>query len=72
MAGKVQRDGLEYPHITTTYGLRGWFAVCLWWNPEMDGFAEPWQSGIGSYGTQEEAAIEGRQWADTEELPFYD
>lgn len=54
--------------VTVTYGLRGYFAVLMWWNP--DGFWEPWQSGIGSYVTAEDAAKEGREWAEAEGVKF--
>ncbi len=56
------------PYVTSTHGGRGWFAVLVWWNP--DGFWEPWQSGIGSYVTQEEAEVEAREWAEADEVAF--
>jgi hypothetical protein len=55
--------------VTVTYGMRGYFAVLMWWNDQDgDGFWEPWQTGIGSYKTAERAWIEARQWAEAEEL----
>jgi hypothetical protein len=54
-------------YITTTSGMRGWFAVMI---DDSDGFPEPVTSGIGSYKTQAEAEVEARQWAKAEELPF--
>lgn len=63
--------GMEYPYVTTTKGGAGWFALIVWWNPDMGGFPEPYQTGIGRYTTEAEAAIEGRKWARTEEMPFY-
>lgn len=59
-------------YITTTQGMSGWFAVMLWWNPEMDGFWEPWNTGIGRYATEAEAAAEGRDWAAAEGLEFHE
>jgi hypothetical protein len=56
--------------ITITKGLRGWFAVHMWWNKELDGFWEPWQSGIGSFENKADAIKEGKQWADAEGLDF--
>lgn len=70
-AKHTTEDGTEYPHVTTTQGMRGHFAVLLWWNPDMGGFPEPWQSGDGSYKTSAEAAVEGKAWAEAEEIPFY-
>lgn len=58
------------PYVTSTKGMRGWFAVLMWWCPEEGGFWEPWQTGIGSYTTQEEAEVEARQWAEAEEVAF--
>lgn len=59
----------EHPaYITITRGMRGFFAVHIWWNPE--GFWEPWQSGFGSYATREEAIPEARSWAEAEGLEF--
>jgi hypothetical protein len=67
----VKRDGKMYPHWTVTEGMSGWFAVKIWWNPEMGGFPEPWISGNGRYQLESEAIAEGRDWAREEELPFY-
>ncbi len=63
------------PYITTTSGLRGFFAVMMHWNNDdggVSGFWEPYQTGIGSYKTSAEAAVEGRDWAMAEELEFRD
>jgi hypothetical protein len=57
-------------HVTITQGLRGYFAVLVCWNPEHGGFWEPWQSGIGSYATAEEAEEEARDWAEAEGVEF--
>lgn len=56
-------------YVTVTHGMRGFFAVLMWWNPDP-GFWEPWQSGIGSYKSGKEAAAEGRIWAEAEGLEF--
>jgi hypothetical protein len=56
------------PYITITKGMRGWFAVMIWWNPE--GFEEPYQTGIGSYKWPEQAEPEARDWADAEGIEF--
>jgi|HubBroStandDraft_6_1064221.scaffolds.fasta_scaffold1750716_1 hypothetical protein len=55
-------------YVTSTHGMRGWFAVLVWFAPE--GFWEPWQSGIGSYDTQEGAEEEAREWAEAEGIEF--
>ena len=49
------------PFITTTQGMKAWFAVHVWWNPE--GFWEPYDTGLGRYLTEEEAIVEARIWA---------
>lgn len=51
--------------IDTTFGMRGYFAVMMW---DGMGFDEPWETGIGSYETAEQAAIEAREWAEAEGL----
>lgn len=56
------------PYITITHGLRGYYAVHLYWNG--DGFWEPWATGTGSYATQEEAEPEARRWALDEDVDF--
>lgn len=56
--------------ITITHGMRGWFAVHMWWNPDLDGFWEPYQSGIGSHKDRENAITEGKGWAKDEEMEF--
>lgn len=60
--------------VTTSKGMAGWFAVLMWWNDKEeevpDGFWEPWNTGIGRYATKEEAEVEGRQWAASEEVEF--
>ncbi len=55
-------------YITVTHGMRGYFAVQLWWNPE--GFWEPYQTGIGSYLTKAAAEPEAKQWAEAEEMEY--
>jgi hypothetical protein len=42
----------------------------VWWNPDHNGFWEPWQSSAGSYDTPEEATVAGRAWAEAEGLEF--
>ena len=68
---QVTPTGGKYPpYITTTHGFSGYFAVKLWWNPEMGGFWEPWDTGTGRYESREEAEVEGLDWAAAEGLEF--
>jgi hypothetical protein len=55
-------------YITITSGLRGFFAVHI--TLDEDGCPVPWQSGIGSYATADEAIPEAQQWAEAEGIPF--
>lgn len=55
-------------YVTITKGMRGYFAVLIWWNPE--GFWEPWDTGCGSYDNAEAAAPEAIAWAEDEDLPY--
>jgi hypothetical protein len=57
-------------YITVYESISGWKAVMLWWAPEMGGFWEPWTTGVGAYGTEAEAEVEGKQWASEEGLEF--
>lgn len=56
------------PYVTTTNGMRGWFAVLVHWNEE--GFYEPWNTGFSSYKTKAEAEVEAKQWAEDEGIEF--
>ncbi len=64
----TEQDTKNY--ITVTNGMSGWFAVEVWWNPEMDGFWEPYDTGYGRYATKEEAVAEGKVWAENEGMEF--
>lgn len=55
------------PYVTITSGLRGYFAVLVVW---CENGYEPWQSGIGSYKTREEAIPEAEDWAESEGIEF--
>lgn len=61
---------MNKPYITITHGIRGYYAVMVWWNPEMGGFWEPWSTGFGSYATIEDAIPEAEDWAAAEEIEF--
>lgn len=58
------------PYITVTSGLSGYFAVMLAWNPDLGGFYEPWETGVGRYRTAGEAEKEARAWADDEGVEY--
>jgi hypothetical protein len=57
-------------YITVSQGIGGWFAVLVWMNPDMGGFWEPYDTGIGRYATKAEAETEARMWAKDESLEF--
>lgn len=63
-------EGSRENFITVTQGISGWFAVMFWWNPEMDGFWEPYDTGIGRYENKDQAVAEGLAWSDEVELEF--
>lgn len=56
--------------ITTYQSVGGWKAVQYWWNPDMGGFWEPWDTGFGAYSTEEKAIEEAQSWAEAEELEY--
>lgn len=55
-------------YVTTTSGMRGYFAVLMFWDEA--GFWDVWQSGIGSYNSHEAAVREAKDWATAEELEY--
>lgn len=57
-------------YVTVTCGIRGWFAVMMWWNQELGGFWEPWNTGDGSYATAREAEVDAKCWAEAEGIEF--
>jgi hypothetical protein len=63
-------DPSKKPYITVTEGMSGHFAVQVWWNPDLGGFWEPWDTGIGRYATQEEAITEAKDWARQDEMEY--
>lgn len=58
------------PYITVSRGGSGYFAVHLWWNPEMDGFYEPWETGLGRYADPVDAEREAIAWARDEGIRY--
>jgi hypothetical protein len=67
--GRIEGQTKSPPNywITVTSGMRGYFAVMLW---DGMGFEEPWETGMGSYDTPEQAAIEAKQWAEAEGIEY--
>lgn len=62
----------RYITHTTERSVGGaFFAVHVWWNPEMGGFWEPWETGVGRYRRMEDAADEARAWAIDKGLPYF-
>jgi hypothetical protein len=57
--------------ITVYKPIAGWKAVQYWWNPDLGGFWEPWQTGFCAFATKEEAVEDATFWAEAEELPLY-
>jgi hypothetical protein len=58
------------PFITTTHGMSGYFAVMMWWNDDLGGFWEPYETGVGRYNTKEEAEQEAISWAESIEMEY--
>ena len=57
-------------YVTVTHGGSGYFATLIWWNPDMGGFYEPYDTGVGRYATEAEAIPEALDWADAEGVEF--
>jgi hypothetical protein len=57
-------------YITYYKSIGGWKAVHVWWNPDMGGFYEPWETGAGAYDEPESAEAEAMAWAEDEGLEY--
>jgi hypothetical protein len=55
---------------TVTKGMPGYFAVQMWWNPEYDGFWEPYDTGIGRYESRKDAELEAQWCAEDYDQPY--
>jgi hypothetical protein len=56
--------------ICISHGMGGYYAVHM--TAYSNGHHEPQQTGIGRYAHREEAAMEARDWAMSENLQFID
>lgn len=55
------------PYITVYESIGGWKAVMVCWaQDKFGGYWEPEQTGVGAYGTREEAVQEAIDWAESE------
>jgi hypothetical protein len=62
----------EHKSFITVYNpIVGWKAVQYWWNPDLGGFWEPWQTGFCAFNTEQSAIDDALFWAEMEDLPFY-
>jgi len=60
------------PYVSIYKSIAGWKAVMYWWNPELGGFWEPWNTGIGYYETAEQAKLEAKNWAEIEGIEYHE
>ena len=60
------------PFITVYKSCAGWKSQMVVWNDdeEIGGFWEPFQVSHFGYLTREEAIVDGKSWAEAEELEF--
>lgn len=56
--------------VTVSEGMSGHFAVIYWLNPDMGGFWEPYDTGIGRYPTEDEARVEAIVLSESEGVPY--
>lgn len=66
----AEKRGVRNYRITVTQGMSGWFAVMIADYEDIDWGADIVTTGIGRYRTRDEAENEGRNWAESEEIPF--
>jgi hypothetical protein len=69
---KIGLSKADYPVVTIYQPIAGWKAVQYWWNPEMGGFPEPWQTASVAYGEPEPARDDAMRWAVAEKCSFQD
>lgn len=63
--------GPTAPYITTQESALGaHFAVMFWFNPDLGGFFEPWDSAIGRHPTADLAVSDAKQWAQETGLEY--
>ena len=66
----MEKETLLHQYITTSYGMRGYFAVLIGRFRTRMGctFDEPIMTGVGSYDSKEEVELEAREWAASEQI----
>ena len=62
-------DPYHKPFITVYKAVRGWCAVMMEWDEEVECYF-PWQTGICSYSTEEKALCDAKAWAEDEGVAF--
>lgn len=50
--------------------IAGWKAFKYWWNPDMGGFWEPYQTSDFAFTTEARARQEAIKWAKSENIPY--
>lgn len=68
----ITEDTKKTGYISVYKPIAGWKAIQYWWNPDMEGFWEPWQTGSFAFATKEEAIEDAKFWAMCDDIPFYD
>lgn len=72
-AKQIYEPDVHDDYITVYESVGGWKAVHMTWAVYEDlphGFYEPEQTGVGAYATEEQAVVEAKSWAESEELEF--
>ncbi len=62
------------PYVTITQGMRGVFAVHMWWNAKDGGFWEPMQTGASTFRANRDgralANVDAKRWAEAEGIAY--
>lgn len=62
-------DTTNNPYVTTTNGMRGYFAVLMTWNENCGGFYEPYNTGL-TCKDYKDAVDYAKSWAIAENIEY--
>jgi hypothetical protein len=64
----TKKKGIRNFRTSISHGMRGWFAVLLADYEDIGWSTDVVQTGIGSYKDKEDAILEAKEWALSEQI----